>query len=301
MSRTVVVGIDESSESLAAAEWAAEEAMARDLPLRLVHAWNWSPHPASDVPLGATSAGVAQRARARAALGRAETRVRGVCPAVPLTADAVEGPASTALLRAAEQAEALVLGSRGLGAISGVVVGSVAQSVAAAAPVPVVLVRAGTPTAHAHGPGTEDKPRADVILGLDLSDPCDEVVDFAFAEAALKGARLHVVSAWRGPSLYTLGPGELALAARPQRQEEWHGFQDAVLQTWRGKFPGVEVTATVVEGRAVTPLLAATEGARLVVVGRRAPGRHRTGHHNGPVTHAVMHHARCPVAIVPHS
>lgn len=294
MLRAVVVGVDESRESLAAADWAAREASLRERPLRLVHAWNWSPHPPSDVPAGVFEAGAAQRERARATLGTAETWVRAAFPALSVTADAVEGPASSALIRAGERAEVLVLGSRGLGAIGGVVAGSVAQHVSAAATVPVVLVR----------PGTSERPRTaaeDVVLGLDLADPCDEVIAFGFTEAALRGAPLRVVSAWHRPAFYTLGPGELALAEGPQRADEWHGFQQAVLESWRSKFPGVEVSTAVVEGRAAGPLLDATEGAGLVVVGRRTRAGHLPGHRNGPVTHAVIHHAHCPVAVVPHS
>ncbi|GAA2348566.1 universal stress protein [Streptomyces kunmingensis] len=309
MLRPVVVGVDDSAESLAAAEWAAQEACLRDLPLRLVHAWNWSPHPASDVPADAAAVGAAQRVRARAMLDEAETRARAACPRVRMTADPLEGPASAALLRAAEQAEVMVLGSRGLAAFTGVVVGSVAQSVAAASPVPLVLVRAGEPRwacarVHFEGEvtskGKPERPCADVVLGLDLADPCDEVVEFALTAARARGVRLRVLSAWRSPALYTLGPGELALAEKPRREEEWRGFQDAVLRSWRGKFPEVEVVGTVVEGRIVTPLLGAAEDACLLVVGRHAHAGHRLGQHNGPVTHAVMHHARCPVAIVPY-
>ncbi|MFZ3573036.1 universal stress protein [Streptomyces sp. BH097] len=294
MLRAVVAGVDESPESRTAARWAAREAALRERPLRLVHAWNWSPHPTSDVPAGVFQASAAQRERARSTLGAAEAGVRAAFPDLSVTADAVEGPASSALIRAGGQAELLVLGSRGLGAIGGVVAGSVAQHVAAAATVPVVLVRAGA----------SERPRTaaeEVVLGLDLADPCDEVIAFGFAAAALHGVPLRVVSAWHGPAFYTLGPGELALAEGPRRADEWHGFQQAVLESWRGKFPGVEVSAAVVEGRAAGPLLDATEGAGLVVVGRRTRESHLPGHRNGPVTHAVIHHARCPVAVVPHS
>ncbi|MGP3769874.1 universal stress protein [Streptomyces sp. SDT5-1] len=293
MLRPVVVGVDESPESLAAADWAADEATLRERPLRLVHAWNWSPHPSSDVPAGVFEASAAQRERARATLGAAEARVRAAFPALSVTADAVEGPASSALIRAGGQAELLVLGSRGLGAVGGVVAGSVAQHVAGAANVPVVLVRRREP-AESGGPPPE------VVLGLDLADPCDEVIEFGFTAAASHGARLRVVSAWRGPAFYTLGPGELALAEGPRRSDEWHGFQRAVLETWTAKHPSVQVTATVVEGRAAPPLLAATDGASLVVVGRRLRAGPALGRRNGPVTHAVIHHARCPVAVVPH-
>ncbi|MEV3858156.1 universal stress protein [Streptomyces sp. NPDC050095] len=294
MPRPVVAGVDESPESLAAAEWAAAEALRRDAPLRLVHAWNWTLHPAFDVPAAAMVASAAQRTRAMRLLEQAKGRARAAAPTLSVAVEAKEGPASTALLRAAEGAEILVLGSRGLGAVSGVLVGSVAQSVAGRTPVPLVLVREG---ATPHDAGTH----RDVVLGLDLGDPCDEVIQFAFTEADLRGARLKVVSAWKSPALYTLGPGEVALAqGGPQRASEWQGFQDAVLHSWRDAYPNVAVTGTAIEGSAATPLLRAASGACLLVVGRRAREGHHLGPSNGPVTHEAMHHARCPVAVIPH-
>ncbi|MGH4032057.1 universal stress protein [Actinomycetota bacterium Odt1-20B] len=306
MLRPVVAGVDESPESLVAAEWAAREALLRERPLRLVHAWNWSPHPSADLPLAVTAVGGGQRVRAQAALDAARARAHAASPTVPLTAELREGSAATVLLGAAEAAEVLVLGSRGLGAVRGAVVGSVALGVAGAASVPVVLVRAGTPRGSAPGTGHEDRAtspgpaRPDVVLGLDLADPSDEVLEFAFGAAELRGTRLAVVSAWRSPARFTKGSGMPVFAEGPPREGEAHDFQEAVLRSWRDKYPHVEIVVTVVEGRAATPLLAAAEEASLVVVGRHVHEGHRPAHHNGPVAHAVMHHARCPVAVVPH-
>ncbi|MEV5608921.1 universal stress protein [Streptomyces sp. NPDC052225] len=140
----------------------------------------------------------------------------------------------------------------------------------------------------------------DVVLGLDLDDPCDDVIDFAFEAARLRGARLHVVSAWHDPNFLSVGPGEVALAKGPLRAREWDGFQEAVLRIWRDKYPGVEVARTVVEGRAPAPLLAAATGAALVVVGRRRHLEPHVGPRTGPVAHRAIHHAACPVAVVPH-
>ncbi|MFF1319470.1 universal stress protein, partial [Streptomyces chartreusis] len=105
----VIVGVDGSAESLAAAEWAAREAVRRDRPLRLVHAWNWHPRQGAGEPATA-----AQRFLARRALRQAEDRIRRTCPGVKLDDEQIEGPATTALLQAADRADLLVLGSRGL-------------------------------------------------------------------------------------------------------------------------------------------------------------------------------------------
>nr|WP_268256059.1 universal stress protein [Streptomyces aurantiogriseus] len=76
---------------------------------------------------------------------------------------------------------------------------------------PVVLVRAGEEAAGEQVPAAEGSASTrtgyrDVVLGLDLGDPCDEVIEFAFEAARLRGARLRVVHAWQAPSAAGLGP-----------------------------------------------------------------------------------------------
>ncbi|MFJ9870189.1 universal stress protein [Streptomyces sp. NPDC101165] len=299
MPAPVIAGVDGSPESLTAAEWAAREAERRDRPLRLIHAWDWHPRPHDGEPANA-----AQRYLALRALRQAEDRIRGAVPDVRLTDEQVEGPATAALLKAAEQADLLVLGSRGLTGLAGFLVGSVALGVVAHATGPVVLVRAEETAEDEHLPADDGSASArtgyrDVVLGLDVDDPCDEVIEFAFEAATLRRARLRVVHAWQPPSAFGLGPGDIALVDDPYRAEEWRGFVSAVLQVWRDKYPGVEVLETVVREKATTALVRAASGASLLVVGRHLTDRPALAR-TGPVTHAVLHHVDCPVAVVPH-
>ncbi|WP_394365719.1 universal stress protein [Streptomyces sasae] len=76
-----------TSESLAAAEWAAHEAVRRDRPLRLVHAWNWHPRQESG-----EQANAAQRYLGRRSLRQAEERVRRTCPDVRLNDEQAQAP-----------------------------------------------------------------------------------------------------------------------------------------------------------------------------------------------------------------
>ncbi|MBK3574437.1 universal stress protein [Streptomyces sp. MBT65] len=295
----VIAGVDGSAESLAAVDWAAREAAHRDLPLRLVHVWNWHPRQDDGEPVTA-----AQRHQARRVLRQAKERARTVAPGVHLYDEQVEGPATAALLKAAGEAELLVLGSRGLSGFTGFLVGSVAQSVVARATRPVVLVRTDEEPADEHLPAGNGRASIltgyrDVVLGVDLGDPCDAVIEFAFEAARLRGARLRAVHAWQPPSPLGLGPGEIGLLDGPRRAGELHGFLSAVLQVWRDKYPGVEVAETVVAGRAQSALLRAASGAGLLVVGRRLTDR-PAGPLIGPVTHTAIHHVGCPVAVVPH-
>ncbi|MFF9126371.1 universal stress protein [Streptomyces sp. NPDC014889] len=295
----VIVGVDGSAESLAAVEWAAREAVRRDRPLRLVHARNWTRGQAESEPAHA-----AQRHLARRTLRQAEEHLRGSVPDVDLTDEQVDGPATAALLKVTEQAELLVVGSRGLSGFTGVLVGSVAQGVVAMAPRPVVLVRAGEEAEDEHFPAGDGRPSTstgfrDVVLGIDLADACDEVIEFAFEAARLRHARLRVVYAWQPPSAISLGPGDIGLIDDPEQAEEWRGFLSAVLKAWREKYPGTEVLETVVEGKASTVLARAASAASLLVVGRRLSDRPAVAR-IGPVTHAAVHHVRCPLAVVPH-
>ncbi|WP_155056039.1 universal stress protein [Streptomyces blattellae] len=293
----VIAGVDGSDESLAAVEWAAREAARRGRPLRLVHAWTHIPgtHDGSQEGMSAV-----QRHLARRMLRQAEERLREVRPDMRVDEEQVEGAATQVLLGAAQQAEVLVLGSRGLTGFTGFLVGSVALGVVAKATRPVVLVRAGDEEADEHLPAADGSASTgtghrDVVLGVNVDDPCDEVIGFAFEAALLRRARLRVVYAWPAPSALGRGLGEVA----PERVEDRQDFLSAVLRVWREKYPEVAVVETVADGRAQSVLVRAATGAGLLVVGHHLAER-PIGPRTGPVTHAVIHHVGCPVAVVPH-
>ncbi len=138
-----------------------------------------------------------------------------------------------------------------------------------------------------------------MVLGVDVTEPCDEVIEFAFEAARARHARLSVLHAWRAPDPLTLGPGEIGLVSDPERAEEWLQFLTAVTQVWGDKYADVEVHRTVVDGKSSDALLKAASGAELLVVGHRLTDRLSIAR-TGPVTHAVIQQAVCPVAVVPH-
>ncbi|MEU7058018.1 universal stress protein [Streptomyces sp. NPDC046197] len=301
MLRNVVAGIDGSPEGLAAAHWAAQEALRRGTGLSLVHAWRSQPRPAPGVPLGSPD-----HERAEHLLRTAVDSVRAPHPALGVAGRLMHDSAASALLSAAEDAELLVLGSRGLGSVAGFVTGSVSQRVVGRSSRPVVLVRAGQCAADEHLPAADgvapeeipETPYRAVVLGLDVRHPSDELIQFAFEAARRRDTGLRVVHA------FTVRPSTVS-AAVPTDPSPGPEVFDAgkrtvvsALRPWSEKYPEVPVTEYVVEGRPAAELVAAAAGAGLVVVGRRTTGG-LTVAHIGPVTHAVLHHVGCPVAVVP--
>ncbi|KUN74124.1 universal stress family protein [Streptomyces canus] len=302
MLQHVTAGVDGSTESLAAAHWAAREALRRGAALRLVHAWTWHSRPAASVPMGTS-----EREWAQQTLDRASGSVRAAHPGLRIVGQLVSGSAVDALLAAPGEAELLVLGSRGLGGVAGFLVGSVSQRVVARSVRPVVLVRAGEAAADEHLPASDGvspeeipgTPYRDVVLGLDTRHPCDELIEFAFEFAGCYGAALHVIQAFSVPSADG-GDLHAATGAGPELLAAQERTVVSTLRPWCEKFPEISVTETVSEGRAATALVRASAGASLVVVGRRVRDGH-LGTHIGPVTHAALHHVGCPVAVVPHA
>ncbi|KAB1149747.1 universal stress protein [Streptomyces luteolifulvus] len=297
MARTVTVAVDGSPESLAAADWAAREAELRGLPLHLVHAWDWQPY-TLPVPDDA-----AHRHWGGRVLRQAAERLQDPHPDLDVTSEQIPQPPVTALLTAATDAEPLVIGSRGLGTAVGFLVGSVGLALLARTERPVVLVRSGVRVEDEHQPDADGRPSdatpyRDVVLGLDHEHPDDTVIAFAFEAASRRAARLRVVHGWSLPPYVAQGlaPGQAPDENLARREAS---AVEGILAPWREKFPGVEVVEQTAIGNAGDHLVDTAREASLVVVGRRI--RHTPlGPRIGPVTHAVLHHATAPVAVIPH-
>ncbi|WP_405577329.1 universal stress protein [Streptomyces sp. NBC_01092] len=187
MSRTVTVGLDGSTESLTAADWAVREARLRAVPLRVVHAGEQQLH--AYEPFAAEAVPLAGEDRSARMLHEAESSLTYRHPGPRITAEQLAGQPATVLSAAAREAEVLVLGSRVLGHAAGRLFGSVALAVVGRAEGPVVLVRAGAGVADEHRAGTGGSACAgtsyrDVVLGLHLREhPDGGVLEFAFDAA----------------------------------------------------------------------------------------------------------------------
>ncbi|MFI2456235.1 universal stress protein [Streptomyces sp. NPDC019539] len=300
MPGTIVVGLDGSTESRAAAEWAAREAELRDLPVKLVHVWQPVPVPMAQAPLlGAET----HRHWTERVLREVAEDLRQRHPGVEVSTEQRNGTPARVLLDAAPDAELLVLGSRALSGVGGFLVGSVGQSVTARTEVPVVLVRAGEQAADEHlkdvvGIASAATGFRPVVLGLDTGSSYDQVISFAFEEARRRKATLTVVHSWDLPpsSAYSVAGGYDPRADISRAQA---GALTEVLLPWREKYPDVRVDERSRRGSPARHLVDASRGASLVVVGRRVR-RAPFGIHIGSVAHAVLHHAAAPVAVVAH-
>ncbi|MGW6568572.1 universal stress protein [Streptomyces sp. NPDC054975] len=288
MTSVITVGVDGSAESLAAADWAAREAALRGMMLRIVHAWLWQP---LDVPV--VQDRETQAKSAHAVLREAETHVADSHPALTVTSHVVQDTPVAALLREAEAAEMLVLGSRGHGALVGFLLGSYGQQVIAAAKRPVISVRARD--------GRTSEEGGEIVVGQQgTPEDSDAVLGFAFEEAAARGTAVRAVRAWSLPPVLAYSPGSMLLADEAGALEPFERKALAeALAPWRQRFPAVPVIEHVEIGSAGQVLLSAVPNAQLLVVGRRTR-RAPVGTRIGSVAHAALHHAPCPVAVVPH-
>ncbi|WP_418955598.1 universal stress protein [Streptomyces tritici] len=288
MYRTITAGLDGSPESLAATQWAAQEALRREVPLRLLRAWSIDEDPRTRVVDAATARTWGERT-----LSIAERRLRGRHPGLEVETKWVAGDPVEELCTAAEEAELLVLGSRGLGGLAGFLAGSVSLAVLGRTRRPVVLVRPHDPLEP------EEERTGEVVVGLDVSAASDELLAFGFAAADRYGCALRVVHRWAVPALY--GPdmaGALPLLMTEVAADTRRALDEA-LAPWTEKFPDVAVVRDCRQGRPAQDLMELSHDARLVVVGRKVR-RSRIGTHIGAVTHAVLHHCLAPVAVVPH-
>ncbi len=295
MTGNVTAGLNGTPESFAAVRWAAREASLRQLPLRILHVREWPLTPEVPVPPQQSEEDDALLAKAArmAALDR---------PGLDVTTDNLSGRNPTLMLMAEVDApgrvELLVLGSRGLNTVAGFLVGSTSLPVVAASERPVVLVRSKEPAEAEEAdaaPGSEE-----LVLGVDLkgTGADEELLAFGFTEAARRHSRLRIVHAWSLPAMYSY-----AQTADPGLGDELAGhIADTLERTvapWQERFPDVAVQARAVVGTPGAELVYASPGAGLLIVGRRRrklPVGPRLGH----VAHAVIHHAACPVAVVPH-
>ncbi|GAA2038478.1 universal stress protein [Catenulispora yoronensis] len=292
MTGPVVVGIDdfEHSDHLIAA--AAQEAGTRlSRTLWLAHAYHGFAPPAQETGLTPEET---VRAAALAHLAALAEQVQLRHPELRVETAAVTGPPAPALAKLAGSAALLVVGGRGRGGLAGQLLGSVSLRVLARADCPVLVVR-----------GDQDEPAGRVMVGVDIDDlngsaTGPEVLEFAFDEAQRRDADLYAFYAWEDPSvLYAYGSQVFMNEQREAALERGRERLAAALYPWQQLCPEVKVASEVLAGLPAKLLVEATRMADVVVIGGRVRRDDQEGMRVGAIAHTVLHHAACPVAIVP--
>ncbi|MET9884689.1 universal stress protein [Streptomyces sp. NPDC006430] len=301
----VVAAVDGSEHSLQSLEWARTAALRHGTGLVVAHVL-----PDSVQLYAARRSSLADASQPDAYADPVGDRIRALLAQAPALPDEVryeslEGSVPDALRMVGEGARMLVMGSRGHSGFATLLLGSNSHAVAATAACPVVVVPHAARTAGA----ASEPPAGRVVLGLHAAETPDDVLDFAFAEAAAWGTTVQVVSAYAIPPAPTtimdspfqvIPPEGLADEgdAVPAEREMLRS-QTERLGPFRARWPDVSVEQAAVPGDPAERLVTASRSAALVVVGRHHPRRKVGSLTIGSVAHAVLHHAHGPVAVVP--
>lgn len=272
---SVVVGVDSSPCSRAAAEWAADLAALWSAPLHLVHVVAAQP-PTTEVPAWLSALlDTADRATAE-----------------PTRAEILCGTTVDLLADHAADARLLVIGSYGEGARSGMLAGSVALALLGRVTCPIAIVRGPSPQVPPPRTGP-------VVVGADGSPAGRTALNLAAGLAVTLGAQLLAVHTWTDMVVGTAArrsesPAILAAEGRAVLEVE--------LAAVAASYPGLVMEPDVVHDTPVRALLDRARDARLLVVGHRVHDD-RCGHEpgsgmvHGSTSRALVEFAPCPVVV----
>ncbi|MEV5875304.1 universal stress protein [Streptomyces sp. NPDC052101] len=289
----VIAAVDGSDDSLRALEWAFDAARRHTAPLRVVHVRQYAAWGQADVLVAGPP-----EAEGDPVLDDVRTRLadRGPQPSVEYVA--LEGVPGAALPELGTDAQLLVLGSRGRGGFASLLLGSNGLAAARDAECPVVVVPRPGRQVHGDGPA-EPGPR--VVVGLHADSPDEAALAFAFAEAALRAARVQVIAAYPWPVQTWSVPGQILAPQVDQDavENETRALAEGFLAPHRKRHPEVRADVEALPGDAAGHLVAASKDAELVVVGRHRRRLLAPARMMGSVTQAVLLHAASPIAVVP--
>ncbi|MFC0033862.1 universal stress protein [Micromonospora chaiyaphumensis] len=285
MNRPVVVGVDGSSTSLTAAEHAARAAVARSRPLHVVHGYL---HPLGyGVPLNPYDLGVpAPTEESRKMVEQVAADLVDRHPGLRVEVRQVAGGPGVTLIEESRRAELVVVGSRGVGGFTGLLLGSVSNQVAQHAHCPVLVVRPAEQPIPVRGP---------VLVGVDGSESAGHAVRLAADEAVRRDADLVLVHV-RTPERGAVAPDAAAEATAAAQAESAELLAGAAARI-RTDHPVLSVVERPLRGESPEQALIEASGeAALVVVGSRGRGGF-AGLLLGSVSQALVQHAHCPVLV----
>lgn len=281
----VVVGLDGTDQGIHAVQYAVAEARRLGCGVRLVHVLPDLADAGPIVPVGGFElfgemAGriMQQAEQAARAAGGADLRIEKVVRT---------GMRVHVLVETSEDAALVVLGHRDRPLLGRVFTASTSTGVATRAHCPVVCIPSVWSSATLHG---------QVVVGVEDFDHAHELLVRAFASAARRRVRLRVIHTWK-----LQRPYDDVVVEGPEA-ERWTGILTErlahALADLKSGFPEVDVDLDVRHQDPGAALLGATEGADLLLLGRRGHGA-PLGFSLGSITRALIRESRCPVEVVP--
>ncbi|OBG60468.1 MULTISPECIES: universal stress protein [unclassified Mycobacterium] len=282
--RGIVVAVDGSTASNAAARWAAREAAMRKVPLTVVHAVTtptatWPPVPYPD------SLAVRLEDEGKKAIMHAIKLAEEALAAdreIAINRELVYSSPALALIKMSDEAEMVVVGTAGRGLLARGVLGSVSATVVRHANCPVAVI---------HGDDLPDNGDAPVLVGIDGSPASELATAVAFDEASRRGVDLMALHAWSDIAI-----SELPEADWSSLEEEAQRSLAENLAGWQERYPDVTVQRLVERDAPARQLAEKSEFAQLLVVGSHGRGG-LSGILLGSVSNAVLHSVRIPVIV----
>lgn len=287
----VVVAVDGSAASDNAVRWAANTAMKRNIPLRLAAAYSMPQFLYAEGMVPPQEIFDELQRETLQTVDRAREIALEVAPDLHIGHAVAEGSPIDMLLEMSKESTMVVMGSRGLSGISGMVLGSVSGAVVSHASCPVVVVREDNAVTEANKYGP-------VVVGVDGSDVSRRATEVAFEEAVARGAELHAVHTWVDTQIQ--GPG----AGYAVSEDHWKAVQaekDELLSSYLDElseqYPDVVVKKIITRDRPVRALAGAAQGAQLLVTGSHGRGGFK-GMLLGSTSRALLQEAPCPMMVV---
>ncbi|HET6818657.1 MAG TPA: universal stress protein [Mycobacteriales bacterium] len=281
---SILVGCDGSPESETALGWAAEHARVTGGSLRLLTTWEWPTFQGAPITYGRWD----PEADCRARLAR--LREESELPAERVMTEVLRGHPAHHLVERAKDADLLVVGTHGMGAVSRLLLGSVSTYCASHSTVPVAMVRPRRPRARG------------VLVGVDDSENARSALRWAMDYADQTGQRLTVLTVVE-PLALPVGPGFPAALTYPSatiHREARHALRELLAKEVadRGREVAAGVTIRVLDGHPAHVLAWESKRANVTVAGRRgAGGLHRLV--VGSVATALAHHGESTVVLTP--